>query len=169
MAAEKAFLVPVVVDATTEPEALVPTQFRDVQWTQMQAGEVPTAFVHRIAALISQPVARHMGSPERNVSRAPVRRLPIALLLLSGAAVVALVIATAMRGGWLSQKPVTKVEAGAEAFAWRGEKDRAFEWLERAYRQRDGGLGRVKIDPLLISLRRDPRFGALLRKMNLPE
>lgn len=115
MAAEKAFLVPVVVDATTEPEALVPTQFRDVQWTQIQAGEVPTAFVHRIAALISQPVAHHMGSPERNVSRAPVRRLPAALLLLSGAALVALVITTAMRGGWLSQKPLTKVEASTAA------------------------------------------------------
>ena len=79
MAAEKAFLVPVVVDATTEPEALVPTQFRDVQWTRIRAGEVPAAFVDRIAALINQPVARHMGSPERNVSRAPARRPPIVL------------------------------------------------------------------------------------------
>jgi TolB-like protein len=56
----------------------------------------------------------------------------------------------------------------AQACAWRGEKDKAFEWLEVAYQQRDGGLGRVKIDPLLSSLRTDPRFGALLRKMNLP-
>src|SRR5580658_5841167 len=37
MAAEKAFLVPVVVDATTQPEALVPTQFREVQWTRIRA------------------------------------------------------------------------------------------------------------------------------------
>src|SRR5471032_2858381 len=40
MAAEKAFLVPVIVDATTEPEALVPAQFRDVQWTRIQPDDV---------------------------------------------------------------------------------------------------------------------------------
>jgi TolB-like protein/DNA-binding winged helix-turn-helix (wHTH) protein/Flp pilus assembly protein TadD len=57
----------------------------------------------------------------------------------------------------------------AEVFGWRGEKDKAFEWLERAYRQRDGGLSNVKVDPLFASLRSDPRFNALLRKMNLPE
>ncbi len=111
MAAEKAFLVPVVVDATTEPEALVPAQFRDVQWTRIRAGEVPAAFVDHIAALLNQPVAPHVGSQERRVSRSAARRLPIVLIALSVAAVVTLVIATAIRGGWLSQKPVPKVEA----------------------------------------------------------
>ncbi len=57
----------------------------------------------------------------------------------------------------------------AEVYAWRGEKDKAFEWLERAYQQQDGGLSRIKGDALLKSLRNDPRFNALLRKMNLPE
>jgi TolB-like protein/DNA-binding winged helix-turn-helix (wHTH) protein/Flp pilus assembly protein TadD len=56
----------------------------------------------------------------------------------------------------------------AEVFGWRGEKDKAFEWLERAYQQRDGGLSNVKVDPLFASMRSDPRFNALLRKMNLP-
>jgi TolB-like protein len=57
----------------------------------------------------------------------------------------------------------------AEAFAWRGEKDKAFEWLERAYAQRDGGMEGIKNDTLLDSLRADPRYKALQRKMNLPE
>jgi TolB-like protein/Flp pilus assembly protein TadD len=57
----------------------------------------------------------------------------------------------------------------AEALAWRGEKDKAFEWLERAYQQRDGGLSEVKVDLLLDRLHGDPRFKALLKKMNLPE
>jgi len=57
----------------------------------------------------------------------------------------------------------------AQVFAWRGEKDPAFEWLERGYRQRDGGLASVKADPLLESLHGDPRFAALLEKMNLSE
>ena len=57
----------------------------------------------------------------------------------------------------------------AEALAWRGEKDKAFEWLERAHQQRDGGLSEVKVDLLLDRLRGDPRFQALLKKLNLPE
>jgi hypothetical protein len=56
----------------------------------------------------------------------------------------------------------------AEVYAWRGEKDQAFQWLERAYQQRDGGLATIKYDPLLASLRGDARFAALLRKMKLP-
>jgi serine/threonine-protein kinase len=56
-----------------------------------------------------------------------------------------------------------------EVYAWRGEKDQAFEWLERAYAQRDGGLTQTKYDPLLDSLRSDPRYNAFLRKMKLPE
>jgi serine/threonine protein kinase/Tfp pilus assembly protein PilF len=57
----------------------------------------------------------------------------------------------------------------AEAHAWRGENDGAFEWLERAYAQGDGGLAEAKIDPLLESLHEDPRYKALLRKLNLAE
>ena len=57
----------------------------------------------------------------------------------------------------------------AEALAWRGEKDKAFEWLQRAYQQRDGGLSEVKVDLLLDRLHSDPRFKAVLKKMNLPE
>ena len=56
----------------------------------------------------------------------------------------------------------------AAAYAYRGESDKAFAWLDRAYRQRDGGLTYVKVDPLLISLRRDPRYADLLMKMHLP-
>jgi len=49
-----------------------------------------------------------------------------------------------------------------------GERDAAFEWLDRAYRQHDGGLVGIKIAISLQSLRDDPRYIALLRKMNLP-
>jgi hypothetical protein len=57
----------------------------------------------------------------------------------------------------------------AEAYAWRGEKDQAFQWLERAYQQHDGGLSLIKWDSLVVSLRADIRYAALLRKMNFPE
>jgi TolB-like protein len=57
----------------------------------------------------------------------------------------------------------------ARMYAWRGEKDQAFEWLERAYELRDVGLPWVKFDYSFRTLRDDPRFRALLRTMNLPE
>ena len=57
----------------------------------------------------------------------------------------------------------------ANVFAWRGEKDKTFEWLERAYLHKDTGLTWLKIDPDFRSLRDDPRYKALLRKMKLPE
>jgi TolB-like protein len=56
----------------------------------------------------------------------------------------------------------------AEVYAWLGERDAAFEWLQRAYTQHDGGLIQVKYDRLLVSLRGDARYRALLRQMNLP-
>jgi hypothetical protein len=57
----------------------------------------------------------------------------------------------------------------AYVYTWRSEQDKAFAWLERAYKQRDGGLSQIKTDPPLAELRADPRFGTLLRKINLPE
>ena len=56
----------------------------------------------------------------------------------------------------------------SQAYAFRGESDRAFEWLERAYAQRDGGLSGMKGDFLLKSLERDPRYAAFLKKLRLP-
>lgn len=56
----------------------------------------------------------------------------------------------------------------AEVYAFCGETDRAFRWLERAYTTRDAGLIQMKVDTLLKGLARDPRYAALLRKMRLP-
>jgi TolB-like protein/Flp pilus assembly protein TadD len=57
----------------------------------------------------------------------------------------------------------------AEVYAYRGEKDKAFEWLERARRQRDPGLASLRKDPLLPNLRDDPRWNAFLRTMGLAD
>jgi tetratricopeptide (TPR) repeat protein len=57
----------------------------------------------------------------------------------------------------------------ARVYAFRGEKDHAFEWLDRAYEARDEDLFFVKADPLLKNLEGDPRYKAFLRKMKLPE
>jgi len=57
----------------------------------------------------------------------------------------------------------------AGAYAWDGDRDKAFQWLDRAYKQRDGCLADIKFDPVFDSLRGDPRFRAFLRRMRLPE
>jgi len=56
----------------------------------------------------------------------------------------------------------------ADVYGWRGEADKTFEWLDRAYAQHDGGVSVIKGDPLLRSVRGDPRFAAMLKKLGLP-
>ena len=57
----------------------------------------------------------------------------------------------------------------AQIYAFRGDRTKTFEWLDRAIQQRDAGLVNVKTDPLFVALHGDTRFKAVLRKMNLPE
>ena len=56
----------------------------------------------------------------------------------------------------------------AEIYSYRDESDKAFEWLDRAYNQRDGGLSSIKGDPTFKNIRNDPRFNEFLKKMKLP-
>jgi TolB-like protein/Flp pilus assembly protein TadD len=57
----------------------------------------------------------------------------------------------------------------AQVHAYRGEIELALAWLDRAHRQKDVALYRLKGDPLLRNLETDPRYKAFLLKMNLPE
>ncbi len=57
----------------------------------------------------------------------------------------------------------------AQVYAFRGENDRAFEWLERAYRQRDPGLATSKSNPLFDNVRSDLRWPVFLKKIGLSD
>ena len=57
----------------------------------------------------------------------------------------------------------------AEVYGYRNDKDKAFEWLERARRQRDAGLPGLRADTLLPNLHDDPRWDAFLRKVGLAD
>jgi len=48
-----------------------------------------------------------------------------------------------------------------------GEKDQAFQWLEKAYEEHDNWMFSIKVEPGLDSFRSDPRFTAMLKKMGL--
>src|SRR5688572_8388960 len=57
----------------------------------------------------------------------------------------------------------------AEIYAFRGEKNKAFEYLEKSYVAREARLTYLKGDPFLKNLESDPRYAIFLKKMKLPE
>jgi TolB-like protein/Tfp pilus assembly protein PilF/class 3 adenylate cyclase len=57
----------------------------------------------------------------------------------------------------------------AQAYALRNEPDKVFEWLDRAWNNRDAGIGQLLYDPFLSRYKDDPRFAAFCRKVRLPE
>jgi hypothetical protein len=61
------------------------------------------------------------------------------------------------------------VSAGSIACIYAGlnDKDKAFEWLNKALEEHSGAI--INVDPPFENLRGDPRFRELLKKLNLPE
>jgi serine/threonine-protein kinase len=57
----------------------------------------------------------------------------------------------------------------ATNYALLGEKDRAFSWLEKAYGEKSGLLPNINSIPAFDSLRSDPRYADLLKRMGLPQ
>jgi tetratricopeptide (TPR) repeat protein len=73
-------------------------------------------------------------------------------------------IESAKRGSMVSPT------AMAQAYARTGDKDRAFEWLEKAYTERDQYLFyNLKVEKDFDSLRSDPRYANLLQRIGLPQ
>jgi TolB-like protein/cytochrome c-type biogenesis protein CcmH/NrfG len=56
----------------------------------------------------------------------------------------------------------------ALAYAYRGEIDASFEWLQLAYDTRDSGLNKMLVDPMLANLHSDPRWKTFLDKIGFP-
>jgi tetratricopeptide (TPR) repeat protein len=56
----------------------------------------------------------------------------------------------------------------ATIYAQRGDRAKALDWLETAWRLRDPGLENLKTDPLLDPLRQEPRFQTVMRELKFP-
>jgi hypothetical protein len=56
----------------------------------------------------------------------------------------------------------------AEVYALRGDAKETFEWLERAWSNRDPGITSLLFDPFILRHKDDPRFAAFCRKVGLP-
>jgi TolB-like protein/tetratricopeptide (TPR) repeat protein len=76
MAADKAFLLPVVVDDTGDDDERVPERFREVQWTRLPGGETPRVFVQRMQRLLSPEPPTTSRPATGGVATAPAIREP---------------------------------------------------------------------------------------------
>jgi TolB-like protein/Flp pilus assembly protein TadD len=56
----------------------------------------------------------------------------------------------------------------AAVYGLRKEPDRMFEWLDRAYTERDPGLTQLLVTPFILKYKNDPRFAAFCQKLKLP-
>jgi hypothetical protein len=56
----------------------------------------------------------------------------------------------------------------AEVYTGLRDHDHAFEWLNKAYNQRDCQVSCLKLDPLIDDLRSDPRLADLMHRVGLP-
>jgi TolB-like protein len=100
MADDAAFLLPVVIDGTTDALARVPDKFRSVQWTRLPGGEAPPAFCQRVGALLTgaEKPARAFGPPAPGADRP--RRVPVRwpAIMAIGALLVAVIGAVLWQG-----------------------------------------------------------------------
>ena len=121
MAADRTFLLPVVVDDTRDDDERVPDKFRDVQWTRLPAGETPPAFVERVKRLLSPepptrarlPTDAASGSLPITVAKgrpSPWRHaLPVAVALM----VVAALAYALISRPWISKPAATSATSNA--------------------------------------------------------
>jgi TolB-like protein/predicted Zn-dependent protease len=56
----------------------------------------------------------------------------------------------------------------AAVYAFRNQRNEAFEWLDRAYAQREDSVAETNYEPLLENLHSDTRYAAFLKKLHLP-
>ena len=126
MATAKAFLLPVVIDATRDAEAHVPDEFRDVQWTRLPGAEAPEKFCARVQTLLGGE--GRDASPRRPSSDAsensgglvetsrPKRRFP---WLVAGAVMLASLAAMSVWQPWrrsaIASRPAPGVKSSTNS------------------------------------------------------
>jgi TolB-like protein/Tfp pilus assembly protein PilF len=112
------------------------------------------------------------GQPEAALaefSKEPIDGGPIAGSALAYFALGHKADSDSALGQWLKGPSNDFPYSTAAIYAFRGESDEAFKWLDRAYEQKDSLLYRIKVSPEFDKLHGDPRYKVFLKKMNLPE
>ena len=68
----------------------------------------------------------------------------------------------------INEDAVTSPFQIAAVYGLRKEPDKMFEWLDRAYTERDSGLTQLLVTPFILNYKNDPRFAAFCQKLKLP-
>jgi TolB-like protein len=83
MAEGRAFLLPIIIDGTSDSQAMVPEKFREVHWTRLPTGANSDAFVDHVCRLLSPdtttPMATSVRSsalPRSSIGAASTRSMP---------------------------------------------------------------------------------------------
>jgi TolB-like protein/Tfp pilus assembly protein PilF len=120
IAADQAFLLPVVIDDTRDDDERVPERFREVQWTRLPVAVTPAAFVERVRRLLSGEPAQEpnrTASAAARASAAPSTRKPVLALRWSKAALLATIAVVVVALGYLVANRLVLSKRGAEVGA----------------------------------------------------
>jgi TolB-like protein/tetratricopeptide (TPR) repeat protein len=124
MAENRAFLVPVVIDRTTERDPSVPERFRELQWTRLPGGETPPAFVERIHRLLTGEPSSSTPAPGASATaaagggRPPASRGWRHILPAAAAAVVLVAVGfLATRKPWIPRPASPAAPVASTGFA----------------------------------------------------
>ena len=113
MADDQAFLLPVVIDATPEASARVPDRFRERQWSRLEGGETPPAFIEHLRQVLSgfaPPAAALLPAQAAEVTAGPGKRAwLVAVAALAAVAVASLITFKAWHGHITDKAPVAGV------------------------------------------------------------
>jgi len=168
---------------STDLDPLSQQAWQDLGQFLMHAGDLPAALAANARALEIQPddtfALNDLGtlqllSGQARQARATFGRMKDESFRLEGIAMTEHALGNEPE----SQRALAELVADhaneaayqiALACTWRGERDQAFTWLDRAFAQHDGGLTQFMTDPLAAGLHGDPRFRELLRKLKLPD
>jgi TolB-like protein/Flp pilus assembly protein TadD len=104
IAADQAFLLPVVIDDTRDDDERVPERFREVQWTRLPGGVTPTAFVERVRRLLSGERSQgptKTASESARVSAGSTTATPVPTFSRSKAALLATIAGLVVAIGYL--------------------------------------------------------------------
>jgi TolB-like protein/Tfp pilus assembly protein PilF len=123
MDADMAFLMPVVIDDTRDDDERVPERFREVQWTRLQGGITPPAFVERVRRLLLGDLAQEPtrgASAAVCASAAPATRKPVLPLWRSKAALLVTIAVVVLALGYLVANRLVLSKHGAQLGAVPG-------------------------------------------------
>ena len=119
IAADRAFLLPIVIDETADAAARVPDGFREVQWTRLLGGETPPAFAERVARLLRlEPVGPARAATHQ--SAAPTTPKTVPTSWRSKAALLGTIVVVVLVLGYFAANRWVLSQRGAEMRAQPG-------------------------------------------------